>query len=63
MPLLYAKCPFTGNLIETGVRTDDDSLVIMANSKMAVFCDSCGQHHMLRVRELFCSAEEEPAAA
>ena len=63
MPMLYAKCRVTGSLIETGVSSDDDSLVIMAHSRMAVFCETCGQHHMLRVRELHCAAVEEDAAA
>ena len=62
MPMLYAKCPATGRLIETGVQTDDDSLTIMAHSKMAVWCERCGQHHMMRVRELLCPAEEEDVA-
>lgn len=63
MPMLYAICPVSGGLIETGVQSDDESLTIMANSKMAVFCDRCGQHHMMQVRELYDSPEEAEEAA
>lgn len=59
MPMLYANCPISGSLIDTGVRSDDESLSIMGCFKMAVFCDKCGQHHMMQVRELFCRAEED----
>ena len=61
--MLYARCPITKAVIETGVESDDDSLVIMAYSKCAVYCAKCGHHHVMRVKEMYCHAEGEDIAA
>jgi len=60
---LFAKCPETGLLIETGVESDDDSLVIMAHSRVKVYCEKCGRHHVTRVKEMFCAAKSEDVVA
>jgi len=61
--MLYARCPVTQAVIKTGVESDDDSLVIMAHSKFAVYCEKCGQHHVMRVKEMWCASEVEEIAA
>lgn len=62
MLTLYAKCPTTGSMIDLGIQSDDDSLVIMAHSKVTIWCEKCRQHHVMRVRELHCCADEPVAA-
>lgn len=62
MPMLYARCPTTRAIIETGVESDEDSLKIMRHTKFAVRCETCGTYHTMRVDEMFCAAEDDESS-
>ncbi len=58
MPRLYARCPNTQALIDTGMKTDIGTLSKLTEQKVAVLCDRCNTVHVIRISDLFCSLED-----
>ena len=59
MPRLYARCPNTHALIDTKIKSDLDTLSKLAEQKVAVLCDRCGNVHTVRIADLFSNHEGE----
>ena len=59
MPRLYARCPNTKALIDTGIKSDLDTLSKLTEQKVAVLCDRCGTVHAVRIADLFTDHEDE----
>jgi RNase P subunit RPR2 len=69
---LSIRCPSTGQLLETGISTDADSLAKKWHSEIRITCKCCGDTHEFPLRDLFLAqavsafalndlAEREPA--
>jgi hypothetical protein len=46
---LYFRCPRSGSVIASGIRTDDASIQRVAQLPVSVFCSWCKQNHRMRV--------------
>jgi len=46
---LYFRCPRSGSVIASGIRTDDASIQRVAQLPVSVFCPWCKQNHRMRV--------------
>jgi hypothetical protein len=54
MQKLFAKCPATEHVIETGVLGDEVTIASIGDTKVTVFCEHCGSHHIMKVVSTYC---------
>jgi len=52
MLLLFAECPRTKTIIDTGILADERSLNASKNEMVGVYCDGCAGYHKTRVGEM-----------
>jgi hypothetical protein len=53
MSQLLIRCPKTGKMVPTGVETDVESLRAAWSETVNVVCASCGEVHVISVREAY----------
>jgi hypothetical protein len=58
MVTLYARCPTTLALVDTGIKTDLDTLAKLTQHKIAILCERCDEVHVVAIDELFSSLKE-----
>jgi transcription elongation factor Elf1 len=51
--MLKYKCPRSGRVITTSIKTDTVTLLEMRNMKLSVWCTHCGTSHQIRATDAF----------
>ncbi len=51
MGALRFRCPRSGKTIETGIETDESTLIAVRTISMQVRCTHCGREHTFQVGE------------
>lgn len=50
---LSIRCPSTGQLIQTGIATDAETLAKQWHSEIRIPCKCCGDTHEFNMRDVF----------
>lgn len=51
MERLHFNCPNTGEIIDTGIDSELDTLLRIRDKRVLVRCPQCGERHEWRVRD------------